>query len=338
MHRRQKITGLYLIFVLSGAFLPISASIASGGTVFPVLMELMEPRLLALGGAAVSDTCMAGGSIINPACAAGSHRSVSTAFARHMMDLWSGSISVNFPIQNADISWIQDLSVGGYLNTFDYGEFDETIAGEGNTGRHFSAAEHVLALYMSGRSGRYLGWGLAAKYVWGSIDDAKAAGRALDLGVTVNPHWERLRFGVALRNFGTQTDSYGAESYPMPTELVIGGSKRLLHLPLDLHGAVIFGRRGEGEWDFEFLNGKPGVSFAGGGEFTVQPEGVRKPFFLRIGYRSRGKDLRVGHRLDTLAGFSFGLGFEFRILGINYAYAPMGALGDVHRFGISGSI
>jgi len=46
--------------------------------------------------------------------------------------------------------------------------------------------------------------------------------------------------------------------------------------------------------------------------------------------------MQVGHNLDMIAGFCFGLGLNVHKFGFDYTFAPMGALGDVHRFGITG--
>jgi len=311
--------------VLNGA----SSASAAGRTAFPMLLIQTEPRGLALGGAPITELGWTDGTLLNPASAAGGDRMVSASFARHMLDLWSGRVAASFPVKGG-------FTVGGYISTLNYGEFDVSVRGTGATGEQFRAAENVLAGYVAGQWGASLGLGMAAKLVWGAIDDDRASGAAIDLGITFDPHWEQFRFGMAVRNIGVQFSSYGSETYPLPTLFTVGGSKPLLHLPLTVSVVGVFSRKGEGEWEADFLPGEPGVSFGVGGEFDIPAGWSGEPMHLRIGYRSQGESLRVGHRLDILAGFSFGVGIPYRSWEFDYTYAPMGALGDLHRFGVAG--
>ncbi|MDP8229416.1 MAG: PorV/PorQ family protein [Candidatus Electryoneaceae bacterium] len=322
-------TAIRLVLNLFIVLLITPSVFAAGRTGFPILMELMEPRTLALSGAVVSDYGHPDAVTINPACAAGSRGQFGTAFARHILDIWSGTLAASHPVNDRII-------IGGQLSAFHYGEFNETRIGEGETGQTFTAAEYLFVGYAAGRITDRINWGGAAKYVWGTIDDKRASGIALDLGMTFDVQWEQVRLGLSARNIGSQLDGYGDDTDPLPTELIIGGSKQLRHLPLTLNLVGIISRSGEGEWEADFLPGSPGISFAASGEFKIQQEDAEYPLYMRIGYRSRGQDMQVGNSNDFLAGFSFGVGTDIHRLQIHYAFAPMGALGDVHRFGIVG--
>ncbi len=319
------------VFVLLLVSALAQQSFAAGGTSFPVLMELTDPRALALGGAPLSENEWSEGALLNPACAADGRRMISVSYASHMMDMWSGRLALSESVKDR-------YTLGIYITTFDYGDNDVSEIGVGATGATFQASENVFVGYCAGRFNRMFAWGGAVKFIWGTIDPYDASGVAVDIGLTCEPGWQGVNLGLVLRNWGEQFSGYGDGTDPLPTELSVGLSSKLRHLPLTLNTALMFGREGEGEWEAEFLPGKPGFSFGLGGEFSIYSELLNDSFQLRIGYRSRGEGLRVGQQNDLLAGTSFGIGIPIRRYKFNYAYATMGALGTVHRFGISGSL
>ncbi len=314
-----------------GLTMMISASTAfgAGRSGFPVAKVFMDPRALALAGACVSESGWSSGAVLNPAAAAGSQRGGQASFARHTLDLWSGGFGVCQPLGS-------NLVVGVNLSRFDYGEFEYIEEGVGKTGASFTAAENLLSIYYAQRQTSSLTWGLSAKYFWGVLENETASAGAVDAGFTFDPGWESVKAGGAVRNLGSVYSGYGAEESELPTEVVLGGSKKLEHLPLTLHAAAVFSATEDGDWTVDWLPGKPGFSFGAGGEFRVEPDGVKEPFFVRLGYNSRGQGMMVGHRLDLLCGFAFGLGLQVNKIAFDYTYAPMGALGDIHRFGVKG--
>ena len=319
---------LILIFIVL-----CSNTFAAGISGFAVAKTLMNPRALALGGAVVADEEWSSGASLNPANASGGTQHAGFSFAKHSLDLWSGQVSGSYPIE--DIPFV-NMS-GMYLSTFNYGEFKATRMGEGETGEIFSAAENVISAYMAGALNDDISWGAAIKFLWGKLENETATGGALDLGVNWETGWKDIRLGAVVRNFGTQFSSYGTEKDALPEELLIGGCRTLSHLPLTIHAVGIIADSGEEDWTFDEIPGKPGLGFGVGGEFKIIGQNQKQPLFFRLGYRSRGQGLRVGSDLDTIAGVSFGLGFNVQFINFDYTFAPMGGLGDVHRFGIAGS-
>ena len=294
-------------------------------------MELTDARTLALGGALITETSWHEGALLNPACAAGSVRAANASYARHMVDMWSGRVSVAHPV-------MAKYTVGGYLTTFNFGDIDVTEINTGATGESFQAYENIFVAYGAGFYGDNLSWGGAFKYFWGSIDAYSASGVAIDLGITYDPGWYDLKIGAVLRNLGTEFSGYGDEKDPLPTQLALGVTRRLLHLPLTVSSVILLDRQYEGTWDADFLPGNPGFSFGLGGQFEFPTKLDEKPLKLLVGYRSRGVDLRVGQQNDLLAGTSFGLEIPYRVYRFEYAFCTMGALGGIHRIGISGTL
>jgi len=175
---------------------------------------------------------------------------------------------------------------------------------------------------------------LTLKYFWGALENETASAIAVDLGFTYEVGWEMIRIGGAVRNLGSELSSYGSEKNQLPTEVVLGGCKRLKHLPLTIHAAATLGATGDQELDLEWFPGSPSLGFGAGGEFEIDPDGIKEPFYLRIGYHSRGQDLHLEQRLDILSGVTFGLGTQVGKVGVDYTFAPMSGLGDVHRMGL----
>ena len=306
---------------------------AAGRTAFPVAKTLMTPRSLALAGAALADQAWTDGAALNPASTVNGGRQVGISYARHTLDLWSSQLSASFPIQSNNY-----VSTGGlYISTFNFGEFERSERDVGLTGETFSAAEYVFAGYISGVIKEVFTWGLSLKYLYGVLDEDNASGGAIDLGIGWDTGWNKIRLGAVARNLGDQFSGYGSEEDPMPTELLIGGCRTLDHMPMTLHVAAIFAATGEEDWTVEELKGNPGFGFSAGSEFSINAEGLDKPVFIRLGYRSRGTGMQTGQSFDAIAGLSFGLGLNVKAFDFDYTYAPLGALGDVHRFGITGT-
>jgi len=293
------------------------------------MMEISDARSLALAGANVSDIACPWSVQVNPASVCGAGRSLQAIYSRHPVDIWSGRLG--------GATSVRGFTVGGFISAYSYGEFDESPNRTGSTGATFTGSENLAGGFIGGKLLHRMTWGIVGKVGWWNIADASASAGAFDVGIAYNTDWEGLRLGVAVKNLGSQWSSSSGVKSPLPQETTLGGARKLNHLPLTLNAAVHLRRQGEGEWDADFLPGSPGVAFSASGEFEIQPPAGRK-FDLRFGYRSLGQGIRVGRGGDALAGFSFGFGLAVRRIIFDYTYAPLGLLGDIHRFGVSGTL
>ena len=100
---------------------------------------------------------------------------------------------------------------------------------------------------------------------------------------------------------------------PLPLNFVLGFSKKLAHLPL------VYSVTANKYIDDD-------IQFNVGGEFTLA-EGV----FLRVGYNSLGRDLKIGADGDQFAGISMGLGFQWNQMQFDYGLSSFGAIGYLNR-------
>ncbi|MFH0765550.1 MAG: hypothetical protein V2A61_03930, partial [Calditrichota bacterium] len=347
-HAGRNLTGyglpvLVCLTAFMGLILAAEASFAAGRSPLPILRTVMDPRSLALGGANESEVGLIQGSLELPEGLSACDKAFGSSFARHQLDLWSGNFYYTQRLQD-------NLLVSGEISVFDYGRLDRSERNIGFTGEQFQAAEYCATVKAGGRLWESLHGSAALNYVWGAIDESKAQALTLDGGLSLDPDplWYDFRVGMAFRHYPLTLKGYDEQTPVSPSEFVLGLSRRLKHLPLTLFAAGIVTQLGDGDYRLEgpsLFRDKSGVKFPAdgcfslGGEFEIRPQGwpidksngTSAPLYLRFGYSSKGEGLRMGQRLDLLAGVSFGLGINVRSVGIDYAYAPMGALGDVHR-------
>lgn len=293
-------------------------------------MELTDSRSFALAGANTAAIFSPGSYGVNPASGAGSKQLYGASLAKHPEGISSGHLVGYRPFS-------EHLGAGIGLDSYDYGTFKATDV-DGNPSSSFTGNENLLTLYVAGRLVEGLDGGVAVKYGWWRLDGETASAAAFDAGIVWQTGYEQLRVGAAWRNVGKQQGSSDADIAPLAGELSLGVSNKLQHLPLTIFAAAHL--RPPYEGDIQLGNGEsdPGLAFGVGGEFEIKPKRAEHPIYLRIGYRSIGEWLRLGYQGDITAGFSFGVGFTLKQIGIDYSFLPMGALGSVHRFGISTSL
>jgi len=215
-----------------------------------VAKTLMSARSLALGGASICLQGWGSGASLNPATAVRGSYDASVSYARHTLDLWSGMIFLSAEITPS-------LTAGIFLSSFNYGNFDVSQTNIGLTGETFDAGEYIFSGFVAYKLTNTVDLGVSVKYLWGNIWDETAAGIAVDLGAIWNTGWENVNVGIAARNLGKQINSYGSEADPLPTEILIGGSRRIRHLPLTIHSVIIAAQSGEEDWTVDELPGSP---------------------------------------------------------------------------------
>lgn len=158
-----------------------------------------------------------------------------------------------------------------------------------------------------------LSYGLAAKYVSSDLDTANASTFAFDLGAMLACPQTMLRFSLAVLNLGGEL-KFTNEGDPLPLNIKPGigwssemGSWGKLNLALDadilINDSVSYVQPGA-EWWFH------------------------ENFAFRTGWQ-------IGRDSDAGAGFAAGLGLRKDAIGVDYAFAPFGDLGDTHRISLA---
>jgi len=218
---------------------------------------------------------------------------------------------------------IQGFSAGGVLPLerhrisaeliyFDYGQFDKTsIVGtnQGTFGYHELAAALGYAFKFSegirlgSRVGRYT-----------RVADGSTMGDFYyDLGGVYHNQEDSLTIGVYLASV-----ALGESDESFPTQLHIGSSKILSHLPLRLNLEGIYGFNDQ-------------IRFALGGEILLHPN-----FRVRLGVNSNRFDLQTGvTESDFIAGATGGFAIDWQGMLIESATQSFGAAGWVSQLSIA---
>ncbi|MBT6554631.1 MAG: hypothetical protein HON50_03345 [Candidatus Marinimicrobia bacterium] len=202
--------------------------------------------------------------------------------------------------------------IAAELIYFDYGLFDRTdIVGtnQGTFGYHELAATLGYAFKFSegirlgGRVGRFT-----------RVADANTAGDFYyDLGGVYHNQEDSLTVGVYLASV-----ALGESDEAFPTQLHIGSSKILSHLPLRLNLEGIYGFNEQ-------------VRFALGGEILIHPN-----FRIRLGMNSNRFDLQTGvTESDFIAGASGGFAIDWQGMLIESATQSFGAAGWISQISIA---
>ena len=101
-------------------------------------------------------------------------------------------------------------------------------------------------------------------------------------------------------------------------------SKKLEHLPLRL--SLDFHKLNEERDDFV----QRFKAFSVGAEFTLS-----RVLTLRLGYdNEKRNDLKIGS-FAGIAGFNVGFGAKIKGYNFSYGFSSMGAIGELHRIGVT---
>ncbi|MBT3229223.1 MAG: hypothetical protein HOD43_00280 [Candidatus Marinimicrobia bacterium] len=225
-------------------------------------------------------------------------------FVNHLVGIQGFAAGGVLPLERHRIS--------GELIYFDYGLFNRTdIVGtnQGTFGYHELAAALGYAfkfsegIRMGGRVGRST-----------RVADGSTSGDFYyDLGGVYHNLQDSLTVGVYLASI-----ALGESDETFPTQLHIGSSKILSHLPLRLNLEGIYGFNEQ-------------IRFALGGEIMIHPN-----FRVRLGVNSNRFDLQTGvTESDFIAGASGGFAIDWQGMLIESATQSFGATGWVSQISIA---
>jgi len=283
------------------------AGSSSGKAGYEFLRTHIGARPAAMAGAFISISGDIHAIYFNPAGLAPiSGRLATATYLNHVLDFQSGFIAYTHPLKN-----IGQLAVG--IDYMSYGDFDETDV-KGNKIGNFSAGSFAITSSLGRSINENLMAGASAKFIYSSIDDYRSTALALDLGIIYKiPFFEDMNIGCGVFNLGQAMSAFIDTKDPLPLNIVIGLSKKLAHLPLEY--CVTANKYIDDD-----------IQINAGGEFTLT-EGV----FLRLGYNSLGRDMKIGADGDQYAGISLGLGIQWQQIQFDYGLSSFGAIGYLNR-------
>jgi len=229
---------------------------------------------------------------------------VQAGYVNHLVGIKGYSAGAVFPLQRHRLS-LESIY-------FDYGLFDKTDI-RGLTNGTFGFQELSTALGYAFQFSPAIRLGTRVGRFQRSADQVSLTEYYYDLGAVYHKEIDSLTIGVYLASA-----ELGESQESFPTELRIGSSKILSHLPLRLNL--------EGIYAFDNL-----LRFALGAEVLVHPN-----FRVRLGINSNRFDFQTGvSESDFIAGVSGGFALNLGGILIESATQSFGAVGWVSQMSIS---
>jgi hypothetical protein len=333
----KKIILLLLITTCSSNYAQVG-----GQSVYQFLNLVNSPRQAALGGKIITfydeDVNQAQ---TNPAC---------------INDKMDNYLSANYGNYYGEIPY----GTMAYAHTFDrhaqtffagatyinYGNFDGYNA-YGQATNTFSGSEAALSLgysYKIPKSDLHIG--ANAKIITSTLESYTSIGAAADLGLLYIDKKNNVNWALTVRNIGTQITTYAGTHEKLPTEINLGISQELDHVPIRWHLTL----ENLQQWDITFANPNRAIASIEG---TSEPEKVtalgnvmrhvlfgvelfpKKSFNLRLGYNfRRAEELSIVDQRN-FSGVAIGFGLKVKNLKFNYSYSRYTLAANNSLFGIS---
>ena len=233
-------------------------------------------------------------------------RLASATYLNHVLDFQSGFVAYTQPIRR-----IGQVAVG--INYMNYGDIDRTDVNGDKIGS-FSSGSFVVTSSLGRSINENLMAGVSAKFIYFSIDEYISTAIALDFGMIYKvPFIEDMNVGFGIFNAGQALTAFIDHKDQLPINFVLGFSKKLAHLPLEYCISAN-----------KYIDDDIQINI--GGEFTLTED-----VFLRLGYNSLGRELKIGADGDQYAGISLGLGFQWKQIQFDYGLSSFGAIGYLNR-------
>lgn len=233
----------------------------------------------------------------------------------------------------SQVSWVQEVSYSnlafakragggvfglavGYLSspsTDKYDKFGTRLS------ESYSASDMAVTLGYSRRLAAKANFGVNAKYISSKLEDEAATALTLDAGVKYAVLPGKLVLGAALQNMGGRL-TYISEGDSLPLNLKFGGQytvslEKNLATKKDL---TIF-------TDLNYVRDSGPTANIGVDVLSVYDKDTT--FSIRAGYRTGAG--------EKTAGLAAGIGVDMKGYLVDYAYAPMGDLGNAHRLSLT---
>jgi len=304
------VTSLFAVFLLFSVT-------AFGQNTYEFLRMNMSARAAALGGSFVSDNDDPNVIFYNPAGLSYLTNSpVSFSFVKHLVDINLASLAYSTNLKNIG-------RIGVAVQYINYGTFIAADEMGNKTGRYKAGEAAFIGGYSNILAPQF-SYGVNVKFIYSSIADRISTAFAFDVGLHYSIPSYQVEIGFAILNMGSQIKAYYSTKEDLPLNVVIGISKRLQHLPLDLF------------LDFHELNRRTNNFFSKFNAFSIGAEfRLSKALRLRFGYNNeRRNELRIG-TFAGLAGFNVGLGVIISGYRFDYGYSSLGLIGAVNRISIS---
>jgi fibronectin type 3 domain-containing protein len=226
--------------------------------------------------------------------------------AGYLRMVYLSDIAYNFggvalPLSDGENTW----GLGAGIVNLGMPSFDSTLG----IAPAVSAGDNAVLASVAFRVKDIVSFGITGKYILRDIAGYTAQAFAGDAGVLLTP-LDHLRIGLTILNVGQDVQFISAAD-PLPTTARLGLAYQVLDIP---HHSLLFAV------DNGYQIGSATYIGSAGAEYWYD-----KTLALRVGYTG---DAYQQH-------MTAGVGVNVDIVEFDYAYAPMGTLGDTHRFSLT---
>lgn len=331
-----------LLFLFFIACAPVSFAQVDNSSgrahVFEFLANTPNPRATGLGNAFVAMKNDLGTLFTNPAgIATLEARDSASPVQRAMLGFTSYGIGISegYLVYGSRFNdrTPEDGTYAIGIQYSDFGTMDGFNSLGDATGTFGASEVGITVAYANTIPEQPVQYGLGVKFISSSLvsgsgtGDYSSAGVAADVGVMYVNEPMLFTIGFSAVNIGTQTKTYNGFREQLPFNLQFGVSKKLERLPLTLHLAFHNLTRDLEGRDFLYAFN----DFSVGGEFQLG-----KALRLRVGIENQKRRELKTPAGQGLAGFSFGVGFEFQKFMFDYGLNGMGpSLPDRNRLGVT---
>ena len=238
-------------------------------------------------------------------------KEVTLSYLKYVVDVNSGYIGYSLPIKGGGL--------GFGIIYLDYGKIKETTedkpTGEGLS--YYRPSNIAVIAAYGHKINNKFNLGMSIKGIYEKIQDCTANGVAIDMGTLYKPPIIKdLTLAFTVKNLGLQTKAHIEEKHDLPLVFDLGLGYGMDFCPL--------------KWGIDLYKPQDGdFSVNIGWEYYW-----RNLISLRMGYRSRGEDLKTDSSKDNLTGFCIGLGLNMKMYQLDYAFVPFNELGDTHRISL----
>lgn len=236
-------------------------------------------------------------------------------------------------------------SIALTLLAWDYGDIERTTEDSpdpiGDNPLTYTSSAYAFGATYSRQFTDRIGAGLTLKALGRRIDDVNSSGVAFDAGITYIVPDAGLRFGVSLKNLGTEMDFSGASleadiSNPGPTgEQPVAGEIDDLaaQLPSSLNFGAAYTRQFEGDLSLSAL-----ANFTAGSYDLDRYSAGLELGYANLVYARGGVDLTSQPDQDMWQGWNVGAGLNLDLastrLRVDYAFRPTNVFGSVNVFSL----
>ncbi len=294
-----------LFFLLFTAVLHISASAQNESrTLYNFLRLPVSAHSAALGGENITVIDDDASLIFsNPALLSNvSNKTLNLNYMNYMQG--ANTLSAAY-----DFSVMERGNVAVSAQYMDYGKMKQTNT-EGMQTGEFSAKDIALTGYFSYLLSEQFSAGIAAKLITSYIGDYNSIGVGVDLGINYYNAENEWSVSAVVKNLGGQVKAYDDEYEPMPIDVQLGVSKRLVGTPLRFNFTLV---------DLNHTSYKLKNHLAIGADFILS-----QSMWAGIGYNfRRAAEMTIGDGENASshgAGFSIGAGLNLEKFGVNVAW------------------